>query len=639
MTMLDRMRRHKGWLKWSLAIVCATFVLLYVPQFLDPTGTGAGAAPRDVVAIVEGRPILAATYESVYVQQMAQLRQAYGEITDQVAQQLGFGQRIIQQLIGQEAQLAEAERLGLAVTDGELRERLIRLPAFQENGVFIGDARYRDILASARPPVRPVQFQEDLRRSLLAEKLQNTVAGWITVSDDDVEEAYRRIHERVRLDLAVFSPDRFRSGVTVTDAEITGEYEANPDPFRVDEKRRARYLALDVSTLRTSVSVTTEEVEQRYQDNLTAFASPEQTRASHILFSTQEPATDVDEVRKRAEEVLARVKNGEDFAALAREYSDDPSSAEGGDLNFFARGAMVPAFDEAAWRLQPGETTDELVETEFGFHIIRVTDRRPAETRTLEQVRAQLEDQIRNEKARGEADRLATALDDEISAPADLDRLAAEHNLTVRDSGLFARDEPLAGLGIEPTVAAEVFRLEQDQVSDAVPTAQGYAFLAVVEIQAEHLPALDDIRDQVREAVVERKAVDLARARATTVANASNFAAAARAAGVTVQSTDLITRGAALPEIGVSDRVDRAAFALSAGETTAPIDTERGVVVAHVREKQDIVPEGLESQRETLRDQLTNERRQEFFSAYMTKAMENMDISYNDRTIAALLGM
>jgi peptidyl-prolyl cis-trans isomerase D len=637
MTMLDRMRRHKGWLKWSLAIVCVSFVVLYVPQFLDPTGTGAGAAPRDVVATVEGRPILAATYDSVYLQQMAQLRQAYGEMTDQVAQQLGFGQRIVQQLVGQEAQLAEAERLGLTVTDGELRERLVRLPAFQENGVFVGDARYRDMLASARPPVRPVEFQEDLRRSLMAEKLQNTVAGWITVSDADVEDAYRRIHERARLDVAVFRPDQFRSGVTVTDAEIASEYETNPDAFRVEEKRRVRYLALDVTTLRTSVTVTAEEVEQRYRDNLATFSTPEQTRASHILFSTQEPGADVAEVRKEAEAVLARVKNGEDFAALAREFSDDPSGAQGGDLNFFARGTMVPPFDEAAWALQPGATTDELVQTDFGFHIIRVTDRRPAETRTLEQARAQLEDQIRSEKARAEAERLSTELADDINAPADLDRVAGEHNLTVRDSGLFARSEPLAGLGIEPTVAAEAFRLEQDQVSDAIPTAQGYTFLSVVEIQPAHLPSLDDVRDQVREAVLVNKATDLARARAQSVAGASNFASAARAAGVTVQSTDLITRGSALPEVGVSDRVDRAAFALSAGQTTEPIATDRGVVVVHVREKQDIVPEGLESQRETLRDQLTNERRMEFFSAYMMKAMENMDITYNERTITALL--
>jgi peptidyl-prolyl cis-trans isomerase D len=123
------------------------------------------------------------------------------------------------------------------------------------------------------------------------------------------------------------------------------------------------------------------------------------------------------------------------------------------------------------------------------------------------------------------------------------------------------------------------------------------------------------------------------------VASSSNFAAAARAAGVTVRSTELITRGSALPEIGVSDRVDQAAFALNAGQTSEPITTDRGVVVVHMREKQDIVQEGLDAQREQLRAQLANERRMEFFSAYMTKAMENMDITYDERTIQTLLGL
>jgi peptidyl-prolyl cis-trans isomerase D len=637
MTMLDRMRRHKGWLKWSLAIVCVSFVVLYVPQFLDPTGTGAGAAPRDVVATVEGRPITASTYQTVYTQQMAQLRQAYGEMTDQMAQQLGFGQRIVQQLVSQEAQLAEAERLGITVTDGELRERLMRLPAFQENGVFIGDQRYAALLNGARPPVRASQFEEDLRRSLVAEKLQNAVAGWITVSDADVEQAYRREHERVRIDLAIFNGDQFRSGITPTDAELNAEYTANPDAFRAEEKRRVRYLALDAAALRTTVTVTPQEVEARYRENVATFSTPEQTRASHILFATANK--DAAEVRKTAEAVLARVKQGEDFAALAKQYSDDGSKEQGGDLDFNARGIMVAPFDEAMWALQPGETTDELVQTEYGFHIIRVTDRRPAQTRTLDQVRTQLEDQIRSEKARAEATRLSTELAGQIKTPADLDTVAARHNLTVRDSGLFGRNEPLSGLGIEPAVAAEAFRLEQDQASGALSTMQGFAFIAVAEIKPAHLPALDEVRDQVRNAVIQKKAVEAARARAATVSQSSNFAAAARAAGVTVRSTELITRGSALPDIGVSDRVDQAVFALNAGQTSQPIATDTAVVVAHVREKQDIVPEGLEAQRETLRAQLTNERRNEFFSAYMMKAMENMDISYNDRTINALLGM
>jgi peptidyl-prolyl cis-trans isomerase D len=639
MTMLDRMRRHKAWLKWSLAFVCATFVLLYVPQFLDPTGTGTGtgAAAGDVVATIEGRRITASTYQQIYNQQMAQVRASYGEMSEQVARQMGIPQRVIQQLVSQEAQIAEAERLGLTVTDGELRERIVRIPAFQENGVFVGDARYTEILATARPPLRPAAFEADFRRSLLAEKLQAAVTGWVRVSDADVEQAYRREHERVRLDLAIFDATQFRAGIQPTDAEITAAYTANPETYRVEEKRRVRYLSVDAAALQTKVTITPQEVEARYRDNMASFSTPEQTRASHILFATA--GKDEAAVRKTAEEVLARVQKGEDFAALAKQFSDDGSKEMGGDLDFNARGIMVPEFDAAMWALQPGQTSAELVKTQFGFHIIRVTDRRAAVNRTLDEVRPQLENQIRTEKARAEASRLSAELEGQIATPADLDKVAAQHGLTVGDSGLFARQEPLAGLGPAPLVATEAFGLEQDKVAGPLQTMQGYAFIALVEIKPSYVPAIEEVRDDVREDVIQAKAVEVARARAASLASSTaNFAAAAKAAGAPVRSTELITRGTALPDVGVSDRIDAAAFALKAGERSQPIATDSAVVVVHLRERQDIVPEGLEAQRETVRAQLTNQRRMEFFSAYMAKAMEGMDISYNEATLTALLG-
>ena len=636
MTMLDRMRRHKSWLKWSLAIIVVAFVLVYVPQFLDPTGTG--AAPTDTIATVNGRRIPASTFQQVYLQQMAQLRASYAGLSDEMIQQLGFGQRLVQQLVSQEAQLAEAERLGITVSDGELAERLKRLPAFQENGVFIGERRYRQLLDNSRPPTRPEAFEADLRKSLTAEKLQAAVTGWIRVSDADVEQEYRRRNEKVKLDLAIFNAADFRTGIQPTAADIEAEFSANKETYRIAEKRRVRYLSIDVASLRPKMTVTLPEVTTRYQQNQQSYSTPEQVRASHILFSTT--GKDEAAVRKTAEGVLARVKSGGDFAALAQQYSEDPQSkVKGGDLDFFAKGTMVPEFDAVAWTLAPGQTSD-LVKSQFGFHIIRVTEKRAAMTRTLDQVRPQLEEQIKDEKAQAEALRLSEEIAGQISAPADIDRVAKERGLTAGDSGLFSRDEPLAGLGFAPAVAAQAFALEQGKTSGSLRTNQGYAFIALTEIKPSALPTLDEVRDKVQQAVVNAKAIEVARTRAATLAasTGANFAAAAKAVGAPVKSTDLVARGSALPDVGVSDKVDAAAFALKAGETSQPIATDTAVVVVHVRERQEITPEALAAERDTLRNELTDQRRAAFFSAYMAKAMENMDVTYNEAVIAQLLG-
>src|SRR4051812_3229820 len=204
MTMLDGMRRHKGWLKWSLGLVCLTFVLFYVPSFMKNGGVAGitGAQSNDAVATVNGYDVTAGEYRRIYAQQLQSLRQSYGgNIDEKMLQQLGIAQRILSQMVDEAAMVAEAERVGLRVSDAELAERIKRMPSFQQNGQFIGDAMYREILQSQRPPLRPAEFEEQLRRQLLAEKLQAGVTGWIRVSDADVDAEYRRRNEKLKIEL------------------------------------------------------------------------------------------------------------------------------------------------------------------------------------------------------------------------------------------------------------------------------------------------------------------------------------------------------------------------------------------------------------------------------------------------------
>lgn len=638
MTMLDRMRRHKAWLKWSLGLVVVTFILLYVPSFLDPAG-GTGTNPNDAIVTVQGRRVTVGTFQRMYQQQMQSIQQAYGgQLTNEMIQQLGIPQRVIQQMIDEEAMIAEAERLKLVVTDAELRERILRMPGFQQDGQFIGDERYRQVLQMQRPPLRPSEFEEQLRKSLLADKLQAAVTGWVLVSDADVEREYRQRNDKVKLDLAVLIADSFRDGITPTDDEVRAHFEANQETYRDPEKRRVRYISIDAEALRLTMSVTPAEVEARYRENLSLFTTPEQVRASHILFKTE--GKDEAVVEKAAQAVLARVGAGEDFAALARQFSEDSSAAAGGDLDFFSREAMVPEFSEAAFGQDVGEVSG-LIRSQFGFHIIKTTDRRPGSTRSLAEARPQLEDQIKFEKAQMEAQRLADDLARQIGSPADLDKVAKARNLTVGDSGLFSRDEPLAGLGFAPAVAAQAFTLEQGRVSGQLRTNQGFAFIALTEIAPPAIPAFDAVAFRVREDVIRVKSLEVARTRAATLSQAAQrgtFAAAARAAGVDVKSTDLVTRGTPLPDVGVSPKVDDVVFALEQGQVSAPIDTPTAIVVARVVEKTTGTADGLAAERIQLTNELLQQRRQEFFAAYMTKAKAGMKIDFNAAALQSILG-
>src|SRR4051794_36885463 len=217
--MLDRMRRHRGWLKWSLAIVVVSFVLLYIPSFMKDDAQG--AASNAVVADVDGREITAAQFRRVYQQQMMQYRQSYGaNVDERLLKQLGIDQRIVQQMIQEEASLAEAKRLGITASDAEVRERILALPAFQENGQFIGDQRYRQLLRMQTPPMRPDEFEDQIRRSIVAEKLQAALTGWITIADADVASEFKKRNEKVKLAVVNFPADKFREATIATDADV-----------------------------------------------------------------------------------------------------------------------------------------------------------------------------------------------------------------------------------------------------------------------------------------------------------------------------------------------------------------------------------------------------------------------------------
>ena len=403
MTMLDRMRRHKGWLKWSLALVVLTFVVFYIPDFLS---TNTGAAPSEVLAEVQGQEITVRDFQRRYSAQLQSYRNAYGaQMSEQLLRQLGIEQQILQQLVDEQAMVAEARRQGISVSDVEIRERILAIPAFQENGRFIGEARYRQMLQFNNPPMTTTEFEDNLRRAVLVEKLRGAVTGWMSITEAEVADEYRRRNEKVKLDVVPLTPDAFRSQVTVTDADVAAHFEKSKETYRIGEKRKIRYALVDVDQVRQQTTVPDAEIEAFYKQNQAQYSTPEQVRASHILLKTE--GKDEAAVRIQAEEVLKRVKAGEDFAALAKQYSeDDSNNAKGGDLDYFGRGSMVPEFEQAAFAMKPGEVSD-LVKTSFGFHIIKLAERREATTRPLAEVRPEIEDQLKWQKAQQQAEQTA----------------------------------------------------------------------------------------------------------------------------------------------------------------------------------------------------------------------------------------
>ena len=640
MTMLDRMRRHKNWLKWSLAVVVLTFVLLYIPDFVQTTPTGTGAGPREVVAEINGRTVTAGDFQQRYLSQVQAYRQQFGgSMNDQLLRQLGIDQQILSQMIDEQVGLIEAEQNGIGVSDDELAQQIFSIPALQENGRFIGEQRYEQLLLSQNPPMTKQQFEESLRRSMLLDKLRAALTDWMAVSDSDVQREYNQRNEKVKLQVVALTEAKFRGGVTVTDAEIASRFEAHKAEYRMGEQRKIKYILLDREQARLKVSVPPSDVQRHYNDNIQQYQTPEQVKASHILLKTD--GKDEATVRKQAEEVLKEVKAGGDFAALAKKYSEDEGSkANGGDLDYFGRGRMVPEFENVAFTLPPGQVSD-LVKSQFGFHIIKVIDKRPGATTPLDQVRSQIQDQLALQLADQRISDQAAQYASRIKDLADLQPVARELQIMVQESGYFQRENPVPGLGAAPQVASTAFTLQGTAASAPLPTARGPVFIAVSERKDPYIPMLDEVKERVREDLIKAKATEASREKASTIAaalkSAKDFSAAAKAQGLEAKDTELVARGSALPDVGVSPEVERVAFSLPAGSVSDPIQTTDGTAIIRVVEKDDVTPDELRQAQEAFRAELLNERRSRFFAAYMGKAKEKMRVEIKSDVLRRVL--
>jgi peptidyl-prolyl cis-trans isomerase D len=630
MTMLDRMRRHRDWLKWSLGLVCVAFVLFYIPDFLR--GSGADAASGDTVAKVEGREISSADFRRTYQAQLQAYRSAYGgNMNDQLLKQLGVEQQILQQMVDERAALAEAERIGIKVSDEEVRQRIFAMPAFQENGGFIGETRYQQLLRMQRPPMIAAEFEDNIRHGLAVEKLRGSLTDWLSVNDKDLEKEYRRRNDKVKLAVVSFTADSFRSQVSASDAEVATYFAGHQNDFKIPEKRKIRYLLLDIEALRAKTVVPASDIEREYNNNSEQYTTPEQVRASHILLKTE--GKDDAAVKAKAEGLLKQARGGADFSDLAKKNSEDEASAKnGGDLDYFGRGRMVPEFDQAVFAMQPGAISD-LVKTQYGYHIIKLVDKKNATTRPLAEVRQQLNDQLAYQRAQAQAADLAQNLEKQITTPADLDKVAKAQSLTVLESGFFARDEPILGLGPSPEAANKAFDMKTGDVSGPLRASRGFVFETLVAKQDPYVPKVDEVKDRVRDEVVKQKARDLSKQKAAEIAaklkSAPDFEKAAKAAGVEAKTTDLITQDSPIPDLGVAPAVEEAAFKLAAGAVSDPIPTDNGTAVIKVLEKKSVTPEEWTSSKDRFREELLTDRRNRFFSAYMVKAKQKMKIEVN----------
>ncbi|HYR96583.1 MAG TPA: SurA N-terminal domain-containing protein, partial [Candidatus Binatus sp.] len=585
-------------------------------------GVGAVGGERvDVVARVHGDTISRRDLDrATAVLQRRYDEMLRGQLSPELARSLDVRGRALDQLIDQALIRDEAGRLGITVTEDEVIETITRMPELQDNGRF-DRARLEAFLRSQRDRG---EFEGELRRSILAQRIQSLVTDGVQVSDAEVEERYRLDHERVDLAFVRIAGGELGKTLTVSDEDLQRHLTEHGDRYRVPARVRARYVVYRPADFLSQVEVKDGEVAEYYElHKEERFTEPEQVRARHILVKAAPEAGDNTKAaaRKKAQDLLAAVKAGGDFAALAKKSSDDPgSAANGGDLGLFARGRMTPEFEDAAFALDAGDVSD-VVETPFGFHVIKVEEHRPAGAKPFETVRAEVAETMKKERAFDLARRQADEDRRKIARGTPFAEAVAGRK--IEETPLFAAGADVPGVGRVKGFSDSAFALDERDVSDLIETDDAIYVLTPFERVEAHVPPLDEVRDRVladarRErgeaAAREHAEKLLARAREVGLEKASVEA------GAEVQHTGPFDRRAGtIPQVGPAPDLRTDAFALTSEAPLAPkvYGAAGDAIVAALRERLPADMSGFASAKVALHDSLLQQKRQAVLTAYM----------------------
>ncbi|MFK3862432.1 peptidylprolyl isomerase [Pseudoalteromonas rhizosphaerae] len=499
--------------KIILGAVILSFALAGIGGYL-------GQTTEQPVAEVNGVKISQTEFSRAFQNERARLEQQFGEYFAQIAADPTYmaqiRQGVVDRLVQQELQTQLAAELGLRVSDDSVRKAILELPYFQIGGQFNND-RYLQVIRQMN--FQPDAFREYLREEMTRSQLISAVAGTDFALNSELTNAVALQQQTRSIDYVVISKESLQQNVTVTEQEIADYYDLNMSQFLAPEQVSVNYIDLNAANLTLETHVSEADVKAYYDQNKAQYVEPEKRRVSHILIDNSE---DDDAAKAKAEDLLAQLQQGGDFAALAESSSDDTVSAEmGGDLDWIERDMMDPAFEDAAFALANKGDFSDVVQSEFGYHIIQLTDIQSQQVKAYDTVKADLRAELeRTEKVNAfyekqtEMGAIAFEISDTLVDAAEV------AGVEVQTTALVDRNSLPAPLNT-PAVLAAIFSpdvLEDKMNSEVIEVGDEHVVLVRVK---EHVPAatkaLADVSEQIKARLVSEKASELAKEKATTL--------------------------------------------------------------------------------------------------------------------------
>jgi len=606
---------------------------------------------------VNGYKITQQEYQNALRNKIDQMRRQYGENFASMSRNIDFEEQTTDELVQLALLRQQIDDFKMNVTNQEFSKAIIEEP---------DDLRMYQIYNSMG---RADGYREDFKQRRGIQRFYKILTDIAIVTDAEIEQEYRRQNEKAKLKYIEFSNRDFEDQVSVTDEQIAEYYEKHKEKYRKGDQVDIKYLKIDPTKLEKTISISDSEINNYYTRNKeNEFTEEEEVKASHILFKVESDASEEekDKVKAKAEEVLEEAKKPDaDFAALAGEYSEDEGSAKkGGDLGFFKRGRMVPEFEEAAFNLESGKISD-LVESQYGYHIIKVEEKKEEDVKPLDEVRSEIQKKLAKEEAISEAKEMADELLFDVTVEGM--KAAAENpkykelSLEVGETGFFSKDDDqiptkdenkpdLGSRWEHRDLVDKVFELQKGHTSDVIEISsysgepKAYFIAKVIDQKLAHIPVIDDIKDEVSNDIKDEEAKKLAFKAAQSLMNqrsGSEYleelskkykpAEEKTPKELTVKETQLfaISTSGYVSGMGTSKDTMLAAFSMKQDAVKGPFDGRNGSYIIQLVERQDFDLQKFqedEEERIKIRGNLLQQKKNQIFQTWYEGIKEQAEI-------------
>ncbi len=627
--MLYLMRKHAG--SWMIKIILFAIVVVFVFW-----GVGSMRSRKATqVADINGEIISQTAYRQAYYRLLDNYRRIYGEqYNDALLKMLRPNETALDQLINKVLMMQEAERLGIDISKEEVADAIRRIPAFQNNGSF-DYQRYNLILAQNN--LSPEQFENDRRDEIVLDKLRAVVLSGLTVTEEEARQWYDWSNAQINLAYVVFSPTRYND-IQLSEDEVQSYFKEHADAYRTEPRIKVRYLYFNPQSFKGEVKISDERIAEYYQGHPDEFRTEKRVKARHILIKVDEAADEktVESKKAEARRIYEMAAAGQNFAALAKKYSEGPSKDQGGELGWFTRDKMVASFADKAFAMKAGEISQP-VRTRFGWHIINVEQVEEASTKTLEAAADGIRRKLVDEKARELAFNKAEEVYDTVFDGDDLSVAGAAHQVPAVTTDFFtAKNGPKEkGIGQPQKFAQICFGLEKMAISQIQDLGNGYYIMQMTERAESVVPPFDQVAAKAKADVLKTRQDQRAQADAEAflakVQSGGSLAQAGSEFKVEPMETGFFSRNGAIPKIGYEPQMQQDAFQLTMEKSILDkaVKGRQGWYILQLKARQAPEEAGFAKERPSIMKRLTEQKKQTTFESWLEDLKSKSKIEIN----------